>query len=51
MTIYYEKISPPIAPFTQGEPTKMQLEAVKSEDVWVEDFVSRLAGVIRDLKH
>jgi hypothetical protein len=47
MMIYYEKIAPPLAPLTEDEQTKLRLEAVESEDRWVENFIARLAGVSR----
>ena len=52
MMIYQEKIAPPLPfPLTDGEQMKVIAEAVASEDRWVKDFIGRLAGVVRDLKH
>jgi hypothetical protein len=51
MMIYYEKIAPPLAPLTEDEQTRLRLEAIESEDRWVKNFIDRLAGVVRDLKH
>jgi hypothetical protein len=50
MMIDYEKIAPPLAPLTGEEETRLRLEAIKSEDRWVENFIDRLAGVVRGLK-
>jgi hypothetical protein len=51
MMIYYEKIAQPLAPLTNEEQKKLRLEAIESEDLWVKNFIDRLAGVVRDLKH
>jgi hypothetical protein len=51
MMIYQEKIAPPLAPLTRDEQRKLQMEMAASEDRWVEDFINRLAGVIRDIRH
>jgi hypothetical protein len=51
MMIYFEKVSPPLAPLTESEQTILRLEAIESEDRWVKDFIDRLAGVVRDFKH
>jgi hypothetical protein len=52
MMIYQEKIAPPLPiPLTDGEQMKVIAQAVASEDRWVKDFIGRLAGVVRDLKH
>jgi hypothetical protein len=50
MIVYREKIAPPVA-LSDGEQTKLQKELAASEDRWVEDFINRLAGVVRDIKH
>jgi hypothetical protein len=50
MIIYQEKIAPPLAPLNDDEQKKLRIEAMASEDRWVENFVDRLAGVIRDIK-
>jgi hypothetical protein len=50
MIIYQEKIAPPLAPPNDDEQKKVRMEAIASEDRWVENFVDRLAGVIRDIK-
>ena len=51
MMTYQEKIAPPLAPLNDNEQRKLRMEAAASEDRWVENFINRLAGVIRDLKH
>ena len=52
MMIYQEKIAPPLPiPLTDDEQMKAIAEAVSSDDRWVKDFIDRLAGVVRDLKH
>ena len=51
MIIYREKIAPPLAPLNDDEQRQSQIEAAASEDRWVEDFIKRLAGVVRDIKH
>ena len=50
MIIYQEKIAPPLAPLNDDEQKKLRIEAMASEDRWVENFIGRLAGVIRDIK-
>ena len=49
MMIYQEKIAPPLAPLNDDE-RKLRAELTASEDRWVNDFIARLAGVIRDIK-
>ena len=51
MMIYQEKIAPPLAPLSEEEQMKLITDSIASEDRWVEDFIARLAGVIRDVKH
>lgn len=51
MIIYQEKIAPPLAPLNDGERRKLRMQAMASEDRWVEDFINRLAGAVRDMKH
>jgi hypothetical protein len=51
MMIYQEKIAPPLAPLTEEEQWKLKLAAIASEDLWVKNFIERLAGVVRGLKH
>jgi nicotinamide mononucleotide adenylyltransferase len=50
MNIYDEKIAPPLAPLNDDEQKKVRMEAIASEDRWVETFIDRLADVIRDIK-
>jgi hypothetical protein len=50
MSIYQEKIVPPRAPPNDDEQKKVRVEAIVSGDRWVENFIGRLAGVIRDIK-
>jgi hypothetical protein len=52
MMIYQEKIAPPLPiRLTDDEQMKVIAEAVAEEDRWVKDFIDRLAGLVRDLKH
>jgi hypothetical protein len=51
MMVYQEKIEPPIAPPTDDEQLKLIRESIANEDRWVRDFINRLAGVIREIKH
>jgi hypothetical protein len=52
MMIYQEKIARPPAPLTADEEQmKLIAEAIADEDRWVKNFIDRLAGVVRDLKH
>jgi hypothetical protein len=51
MMICQEKITPPLAPLSEEEQMKLITDSIASEDRWVEDFIARLAGVIRDIKH
>jgi hypothetical protein len=51
--IYPENIDPPppLAPLTDAEQRRLKIDAIASEDLWVKDFIDRLAGLVRDLKH
>jgi hypothetical protein len=49
MMIYQEKIPPPV-PLTDDERWKLKMEAIASDDLWVRNFIHRLAGVVRDKK-
>ena len=52
MMIYQEKIAPPLPiRLTDDEQIKVIAEALAEEDRWVKDFIDRLAGLVRDLKH
>jgi hypothetical protein len=51
MMIYQEKIAPLLAPLSEEEQMKLITDSIASEDRWVKDFIERLAGVIRDIKH
>jgi hypothetical protein len=53
MMIFMEKIDrpPPLVPSTDEELLQLKMEATASEDLWVENFIARLAGVVRDIKH
>ncbi len=52
MMIFMEKIAPPLPiPLTDEEQLKATAEAIENEDRWVEEFIDRLAGVVRDMKH
>jgi hypothetical protein len=51
MKVYQEKIAPPPAPPTDKEQMKVRAEAIADEDRWVNKFVERLTGIIRDVKH
>jgi hypothetical protein len=47
-----EKVEPPAPiPSTDEEQLKLIAGAIGSEDRWVKDFIDRLAGVVRDMKH
>src|ERR1700721_657431 len=50
---FIEKIEqpPPLVPLTDDEQTRLRLEAIASEDLWVQNFIDRLAGVVGDMKH
>ena len=51
MIIYQEKIAPPLAPMSGEEQITLLVEAMTKEDPLIDDFIVRLAGAIRDLKH
>jgi hypothetical protein len=53
MMIFMQKIEPPprVVPLTDDELMKAISEAIASEDLWVKNFIDRLAGVVRDVKH
>jgi hypothetical protein len=51
MMVYQEKIAPPLAPLTDEEQWNLKLAAIASEDLWVRNFIERLAGVVRSMKH
>jgi len=51
MMVYQEKIAPPLAPLSDDEQWKLKMTAIASEDLWVKNFIERLAGAVRDLKH
>jgi hypothetical protein len=53
MMTFIEKIEPPppLVPLTDDEQLKLRLEAIAREDLWVKNFIDRLAGVVRDMKH
>ena len=51
MMIYQEKIAPLLAPLSEEEQMKLITDSIASEDRWVKNFIERLAGVIRDIKH
>jgi hypothetical protein len=51
MMIYQEKIAPPLVPLTDEEQIKLIRESIADEDRWVKNFIDRLAGVIREVKH
>ena len=48
MMIFIEKIEPPprVVPLTDDEQLKAISEAIASEDLWVKNFIDRLAGVV-----
>ena len=50
MIIYQEKIAPPRAPLNDDEQKKVRMQAIVSGNRWVENFIGRLAGIIRDIK-
>jgi hypothetical protein len=51
--IFMERIEPPppLVPLTDDERLKAISEAIASEDLWVKNFIDRLAGLVRDVKH
>ena len=51
MMVYQEKIAPPLAPLSDDEQWELKLAAIASEDLWVKNFIERLAGVVRSMKH
>ncbi len=57
MIMFTETIapSPPLVPLTDDEQMKLAADLaianLAQEDRWVKDFIDRLAGVIRDMKH
>lgn len=52
MMIFMEKIAPPLPiPVTEEEELKVIAESIERENRWVKDFIDRLAGVVRDMKH
>ena len=53
MMIFMENIEPPppLVPLTAAEQWQLRIDAIESEDIWVKDFIDRLAGVIKDVKH
>jgi hypothetical protein len=51
MRIYQEKIASPVVPLTDDEQLKLITQSIADEDRWVRNFIDRLAGVIRDVKH
>ena len=51
MMNFQEKIAPPLAPLTDDEQLQALVESLESEDLWVKDFIERLAGAVRELKH
>lgn len=48
--VFQEKKPTPAIPLTEEEQTKLELEAQASEDRWVENFIDRLAGVVRKVR-
>ena len=51
MMVYQEKIAPPLVPLTEDEQWKLKMALIASEDLWVNSFIERLAGVVRSMKH
>jgi hypothetical protein len=51
MMVYQEKIAPPLAPPTDEEQMTLIRKSIADEDRWVKNFMDRLAGVIREIKH
>jgi hypothetical protein len=51
--IFMEKIEParPLLPLTDDELVRLRMEAIANEDLWVKNFIDRLAGVVQDMKH
>jgi hypothetical protein len=52
MIIFTEMIVPPSPIVTEANEDTMRLaEDLAHEDPWVSDFIDRLAGVIREMRH
>jgi len=51
MMIYQEKIAPPLAPQNHDDQRKLRMKIAANEEKWVEDFINRLADMIRGMKH
>ena len=52
MIIFTETIPPPpLVPPTDEEQAKLAAELLMQEGRWVRDFIDRLAGIVRDIKH
>jgi hypothetical protein len=53
MMVFMEKIEPPRprVPLTDDELVRLRMEAIASEDLWVKNFIDRLAGVVQDMTH
>jgi hypothetical protein len=44
-------VAPQVVPLSEDELTRLVAEHLADEDKWVTDFIARLAGAIRDIKH
>jgi hypothetical protein len=51
MTVYQERIAPPLVPLADEEQMKLIKELIADEDRWVKNFVDLLAGVVREITH
>ena len=52
MMFFMEKIEPPpLVPLTDAESLKLKMEALEKEDLWLKNFIGRLAGLVKDSKH
>ena len=49
--VYQKTIAPPLAPLSEEEQIKLRTDAIAIDDRWVENFIARPAGVVRDMKY
>jgi hypothetical protein len=52
MIVFTEVIQPPgpIAPLSHEDEVKLIAERLMQENLWIEDFIARLEGTLRDIK-
>jgi hypothetical protein len=51
MMIFTEVVSAPLVPLTEAEQVKLTADLLMQENLWIESFIDRLNGVIREIKH